>query len=83
MCSIKEAKIYRKAIVLNWILIVTGGGTKSTSSNEEVDGCDLGKSAYIANSNSPVVENSIGNDEVPYDVAKGALADEELETISC
>ena len=59
------------------------GGTKSTSSNEEVDGCDLGKSAYIANSNSPVVENSIGNDEVPYDVAKGALADEELETISC
>ena len=56
------------------------GGTTPTN-NEEVDDCDLGKSAFLSDPNSPIVENSISKYEQPYDIVEDLLAWEERETM--
>ncbi len=40
-----------------------GGSSTSSSSDEEIDDYDLGKSAYIADPNSPIDDNSVCNDQ--------------------
>ena len=51
--------------------------TTSSSSDGEMDYCNLSKSAYIANQNSPIIENSI----YPYNTSNDSLVDDEPDTM--
>ena len=54
------------------------GSTSSSSSEEEVDDCDLGKSAYVRDPNSPAVPNSISDE--PNNITDDPIPDDEPET---
>ena len=53
-----------------------GQSSTSSSSDGEMDDCDLGRSAYVPNQNSPIVENSIG----PFNVSNDCPPDDKQET---
>ena len=49
----------------------------SSSSDGEMDDCDLGRSVYVPNQNSPIVENSID----PFNISNDCPPDDEPETM--